>query len=78
MAAAGELLDAMQAGVVSENHIAGEIGEIAAGNIAGRQSDHEITIYKSLGVAAQDLAAGHAVWAAAEAENAGQLIHLLD
>ena len=43
-------------------HLLGEIGEVYSGKIAGRTSDSEITIYKSLGTAAQDLAAGHEIW----------------
>ncbi|MFO1394295.1 MAG: ornithine cyclodeaminase family protein [Steroidobacteraceae bacterium] len=57
MAQAGELLDAIAASVVTEDHVAGEIGEVLGGAIAGRRSDEEVTIYKSLGVAAQDIAA---------------------
>lgn len=77
MAAAGELLDAIAASTITEAHIAGEIGEIAAGKVKGRASDEEITIYKSLGVAAQDLAAAYAVWQAAVIEGAGTEIDLL-
>ncbi len=77
MAAAGELLKAIEAGIVDENHIAAEIGEIADDKADGRQSDDQITIYKSLGVSAQDLAAAHAVWRMAEAENGGTTIDLL-
>ncbi len=77
MAAAGELLNAIEAGVVTEGHIAGEIGEVADGKVVGRTSADEITMYKSLGVAAQDLAAAKAIWAAAEAEGAGQEVDLL-
>lgn len=77
MAAAGELLGAMEAGVVTGDHILAEIGEVAAKPALGRTSADEITCYKSLGVAAQDLAAAHAVWRAAEAEGAGSVIDLL-
>lgn len=77
MAAAGELLAAIEAGVVSEEHIVAEIGAVARDSALGRGSADEITGYKSLGVAAQDLAAAHAVWRAAEAESAGSVIDLL-
>jgi ornithine cyclodeaminase/alanine dehydrogenase-like protein (mu-crystallin family) len=53
----GEYLRARAAGVVGEDHIAAEIGEVFAGSAPGRTSDGEITVYKSLGHAAQDLAA---------------------
>lgn len=76
LAAAGELLDAITAGIVDESHIAGEIGEVLLGSVAGRQSTDEITVYKSLGVTAQDLVAAHAVWRAAVATGAGIEIDL--
>ena len=71
MAAAGELLDAIAAGVVGEDHIAGEIGDVLLNRVAGRTSDADITVYKSLGVTAQDLVAAHAVWETAVARNVG-------
>lgn len=77
MAAAGELLGAIDRGMVTEDHIIGEIGEVAGGKTSGRQNDDEITIYKSLGVASQDLAAAHAVYMLAEDENGGTTIDLL-
>ncbi|MEL7190076.1 MAG: ornithine cyclodeaminase family protein [Pseudomonadota bacterium] len=77
MAAAGELLNAIKDGTVTEDHIAGEIGEVAQGSVVGRSNQDEITMYKSLGVAAQDLAAAHAVWKMAVAENAGHEVDLL-
>lgn len=76
MAAAGELLKAIEAGVVSDKHIVGEIGAVAAGDVPARGSDDEITCYKSLGVSAQDLAGALAVWRAANAEGAGQEVDL--
>ncbi len=71
LAAAGELLSAIGSGRVGPGHIVGEIGEVVGGTIAGRRSNEEITIYKSLGVASQDLAAAHAVWELAVADKAG-------
>jgi ornithine cyclodeaminase/alanine dehydrogenase-like protein (mu-crystallin family) len=62
MAQAGELLHAIGEGVVTEAHILAEIGEVLSGAVAGRRSDSEVTVYKSLGVAAQDLAAASLVY----------------
>lgn len=56
MAQAGELLDAIKAGRVTAAHIQGEIGDVLTGSVPGRTNADEITVYKSLGVAAQDLA----------------------
>jgi ornithine cyclodeaminase/alanine dehydrogenase-like protein (mu-crystallin family) len=76
LAAAGELLDAIASGVVDEDHIAGEIGEVLLGRVSGRQSADEITVYKSLGVTAQDLVAAHAIWRRAVVSGAGTKIDL--
>ena len=60
---AGELILARQEGLISESHIHAELGEILAGLKAGRQSEEEITLFKSVGIANQDLSAAHAVLA---------------
>ena len=57
LAQASELAVARQAGLVSDTHVAGEIGQVFAGTIAGREHADQITIYKSLGHVVQDLAA---------------------
>lgn len=62
MAQAGELLHAIESGAVTESHVVAEIGEVLAGTSPGRGSDAEVTVYKSLGVAAQDLAAATLVY----------------
>ena len=62
MAQAGELLHAIRAGRVSEAHIVAEIGEVLSGAVKGRRSATDVTVYKSLGVAAQDLAAAMLVY----------------
>ncbi|MEM6909623.1 MAG: ornithine cyclodeaminase family protein [Pseudomonadota bacterium] len=77
MAAAGELLDAIEAGAVTAEHIVAEIGEVAQDRALGRASADDITCYKSLGVAAQDLAAAQAIWRSAEAEGSGTTVDLL-
>ena len=56
LAHGGEFLRAKQAGVVDDGVIAAEIGEVFAGTKPGRTSADQITVYKSLGHAAQDLA----------------------
>lgn len=53
---AGEILIPIGEGALTAAHIAGEIGEVVAGKVAGRTGPDEITAYKSLGNVAQDLA----------------------
>lgn len=55
--AAAEFLIAKEQGILGDDHIVAEIGEVLLGTKPGRQSDNEITVYKSLGHAVQDLAA---------------------
>jgi ornithine cyclodeaminase len=71
MAQAGELKHAIEAGVVTETHVLGEIGEVLEGRVPGRQSGSDITLYKSLGIAAQDLAAAEVILERARRESLG-------
>ena len=57
LAAAAEFLLAKKAGLVGDDHIVAEIGEVLLGRVPGRTSADEITVYKSLGHIVQDLAA---------------------
>ena len=57
LAEAGDLLIPLRQGLMSEEHIYAELGEIAARTKPGRESDDEITFFKSVGVAVQDVAA---------------------
>jgi ornithine cyclodeaminase/alanine dehydrogenase-like protein (mu-crystallin family) len=57
LAHGAEFLTAKRAGLVDESHVVGEIGEVLIGKIVGRQSADQVTVYKSLGHAVQDLAA---------------------
>jgi len=52
-----EFLRAKQAGAIADDHIVAEIGEVLSGQRPGRTNDREITLYKSLGHAVQDIAA---------------------
>lgn len=63
-AEAGDLIQARDAGLISDVH--GELGELAAGRVAGRTSESEMTLFKSVGVGAQDLYAARAALASAE------------
>ena len=61
-------------GLINDNHIRGEIGEILIGAKKGRTSDDEITIFKSLGLAIEDLAAAQQVYLKARASGMGTWI----
>lgn len=57
----GDLIIALQLGVIEAGHVRGELGELAGGRIEGRQSDDEITLFKSVGNAIQDVAVAREV-----------------
>ncbi|MGD8603687.1 MAG: hypothetical protein PVF49_03845 [Anaerolineales bacterium] len=76
LAESGDLIQPIEDGIISPDHIQAEIGEVAAGSHPGRTQPDQITLFKSVGVAVQDaIAAG---WAVREAErmNLGQVIDL--
>ncbi|MHC1704734.1 MAG: ornithine cyclodeaminase family protein [Tenuifilaceae bacterium] len=52
----GDLIKPILEGLISESNIAGEIGDFLLNRIAGRESENQITIFKSVGVAIQDYA----------------------
>ncbi|KAG8092375.1 hypothetical protein GUJ93_ZPchr0012g20252 [Zizania palustris] len=54
---AGELVGALQRGVLQREDVIGTLTELAAGRVVGRRSDDEITVFKSVGTAAVDLLA---------------------
>jgi ornithine cyclodeaminase/alanine dehydrogenase-like protein (mu-crystallin family) len=58
----GEFLRAKAAGLIGDDHIVAEIGQVLAGDIEGRRSPTEITVYKSLGHVVQDLASAWALY----------------
>jgi ornithine cyclodeaminase/alanine dehydrogenase-like protein (mu-crystallin family) len=55
LAQAKEIIEALASGAMAKSHILGEIGQVFSGEIPGRRSDAEITLYRSLGIAAQDI-----------------------
>jgi len=59
---AGDVLIPIDEGRIDRSHIRGEIGQLLLGEISGRLNDDEITVYKSLGITAQDLFAAHHVY----------------
>ena len=52
----GEINVALREGLIAEDHIAGEIGKVICGELEGRQSDDQITVFDSTGIALQDSA----------------------
>jgi ornithine cyclodeaminase/alanine dehydrogenase-like protein (mu-crystallin family) len=73
---AGDFLFPQREGAIGPDHIRAEIGELLIGAGEGRRSPEEMTVFKSLGLAVEDLAAAEYVLARAEAEGAGTVVSL--
>jgi ornithine cyclodeaminase len=74
LAEAGDFLLARSEGAVTDAHLLGELGEVLEGKVLGRRSEDEITLYKSLGIAVEDLAAGRYVYEKALATGRGSAL----
>lgn len=74
LSAAGELVEALAQGLVGRDHLRGEIGAVLEGAAPGRASPDEITLYRSLGVPAQDIELANFVYSAARAAGAGTTV----
>lgn len=67
----GDYLFALREGAISADHIRAEIGEVLIGQAKGRTSASEITLFKSLGLAVEDLASAQFLFEKASREHAG-------
>ncbi len=73
---AGDFLIPKGEGAIDERHIVGEVGEVLLGKAPGRASPEEITLFKSLGIAIEDLAAADHVFKKAQATGAGAWVEM--
>ena len=73
---AGDFLIPRQEGAITDAHILGELGDVLLGRVAGRTNPSDVTIFKSLGIAVEDLAAAHHVLRKAEAQGVGIVAEL--
>jgi ornithine cyclodeaminase len=75
-AQAAEVIAARAQGLIGRDHPMIEIGAILNGTEEGRRGHMDITFYRSLGIAAQDMAAAHEILARAEAAGIGTVIDM--
>lgn len=76
LAEAGDFLMPRAEGVVTDDHIRGELGELSLGSARGRTSASDITLFKSLGLAVEDVAAVRHVYERAVEAGRGMSIEL--
>jgi ornithine cyclodeaminase/alanine dehydrogenase-like protein (mu-crystallin family) len=73
---AGDFLIPKREGAIGDDHIVGELGELVLGRIPGRRSESEVTIFKSLGLAVEDVAAAHFLYERARRDGRGTSVEL--
>ncbi len=76
MAECGDVLLAIKEGAIAERHASVEIGEVLPGNKPGRTTPEEITLYKSVGIAVQDVAAAQLVYQKALEKKVGTNVEI--
>jgi ornithine cyclodeaminase len=76
LAESGDFLIPRAEGAIGDDHIAGELGDVLLGGLAGRRTGDEITLFKSLGIAIEDLAAAHYIYTQALATGIGASVPL--
>lgn len=75
-AEAGDLIIPRDQGLIDEASIAGELGEVVTGRVAGRADANQITFFKSVGLAVQDVATAQAAYQQARARRIGTEVNL--
>lgn len=73
---AGDLIVPIEAGLITEAHIAAELGQLVSGSERGRRDDEEITVFKSVGNAVQDMAVGRFAYDEGRRRGLGQKVAL--
>ena len=71
---AGDLIQPLRSGLIDREHLAGELGALVQGEIAGRQDNEQVTLFKSVGIAAQDAVAAHVAVSNARKQGIGQTV----
>lgn len=77
LAESGDVLIPIREGAITGAHIAGELGSLVTGQVAGRGRASEVTIFKSLGMAVEDLVAAELTVDRARAAKRGQQVSLI-
>ena len=72
----GDLIKPIQSGLIKKEKINGELGEVINGLMKGRESDDEMTFFKTTGSAVLDLVAAQKIYEMAKAKKVGQMVDL--
>lgn len=73
---AGDFLFPQEEGAIDEGHIQAEIGDVLLGRAPGRETTDDVTLFKSLGLGVEDVAAAHFVYREALSQGLGTTVEL--
>lgn len=73
---AGDLMDPISKGIITAGHIYAELGELITGKKKGRSNNEEVTVFKSVGLAIQDVATAAKVYELAKSNGIGKAIEI--
>jgi len=59
LAQAREIIEALESDLIPPEHILGEVGALLEGRVTGRRGAQDITLFRSLGIAAEDIVCAH-------------------
>jgi ornithine cyclodeaminase len=74
LAEAGDFLIPLANGEIERSHLVGDLGQLVTGEVSGRTSPADVTVFKSVGLAIEDVAGAHHIYTRARAMGAGQWI----
>jgi ornithine cyclodeaminase len=74
LAEAGDFLIPLSNGEIEQSHLRGDLGQLVVGEVPGRASPADVTVFKSVGLAIEDVASAHHIYTRARAMGAGQWI----
>lgn len=72
----GDVVIPIEEGAIDEDHVVGELGEVLVGEIPGRSTPEEITLFESAGLAIEDLASAHHLYGKAKEKGLGTRVEL--
>jgi ornithine cyclodeaminase/alanine dehydrogenase-like protein (mu-crystallin family) len=73
-AESGDYLIPKSQGLIRDSHIRGELGDLVSGKVKGRTNKKQITLFKSLGLATEDLAAAEVIYSRAMKARKGKWV----
>jgi ornithine cyclodeaminase/alanine dehydrogenase-like protein (mu-crystallin family) len=73
---AGDILLAVEDGAITRDHVAGELADLVTGRVAGRRTPDEITVFKSVGFAAEDAVTARLAYDRARAAGRGLAVDM--